>query len=110
WYKDAAGNVSATASAAILLDQTAPSNGSLTATTASSQVSLSWSGFADTGSRLNAGSYKLVYSAAGTPAAACTSGTVPSNGAATSFTHTGPTGRGSSARRVGGAKTVDNVE
>src|SRR5204862_255737 len=109
WYKDAAGNVSTTASASITLDQTAPSNGSVSATPGTGQVTLSWSGFADSGSGLNAGSYKLVYSTAGTPAAACTSGTVLSNGAATSFTHTGLTGGTTYSYRVCVADNVGNV-
>jgi len=40
WYKDAAGNVSAVASDSITLDQTAPSNGTVTATPGSGQVTL----------------------------------------------------------------------
>src|SRR5204863_114277 len=47
WYKDAAGNVSTIAAASILLDQTAPSNGTVTATAGSSQVTVNWSGFTD---------------------------------------------------------------
>src|SRR5437867_2010737 len=42
WYKDAAGNVSAAASASILLDQTAPTNGALTPTASSGQITLNW--------------------------------------------------------------------
>ncbi len=92
WYKDAAGNVSATASDAILLDQTAPSNGTLTATAGNAQVSLSWSGFADGGSGLaGTNRYKLVFSTGGTPASSCTSGTQLLLGTATSFTHSGLT-------------------
>src|SRR5439155_276311 len=52
WYKDAAGNVSTIAAASILLDQTAPSNGSAAALPGSSQVALSWTGFTDAGSGL----------------------------------------------------------
>src|SRR5207244_8209545 len=50
WYKDAAGNVSTAASASILLDTTAPTNGTVTPTVASGQISLNWTGFTDTGS------------------------------------------------------------
>jgi len=101
WYKDAAGNVSATASDSILLDQTAPSNGTLTATAGNAQVSLSWSGFSDGGSGLaSANPYKLVFSTGGTPAASCTSGTQLLLGSATSFTHTGLTNGTTYAYRV----------
>src|SRR5439155_14600599 len=37
WYKDAAGNVSTIAAASILLDQTSPTNGTLTPTADSTQ-------------------------------------------------------------------------
>src|SRR3989442_3569310 len=53
WYKDAANNVSATAAASILLDQTAPTNGTLTPTAGSTQITLSWAGFTDAGSGLS---------------------------------------------------------
>jgi hypothetical protein len=95
WFKDAAGNVSITASASILLDRTIPSNGTMTATPGNAQVMLSWSGFADAGSGLATGTYKLYYSATGNPAdtgysAAC-NGTPLYTGSATSFSHTGLT-------------------
>src|SRR5260221_240038 len=109
WYKDAAGNVSTTASASITLDQTAPSNGSVSATPGTGQVSLSWSGFGDSGSGLNAGSYKLVFSTSASPAAACTNGTVLSNGAATSYTHTGLVGGTTYFYRVCASDNVGNV-
>ncbi len=93
WYKDARGNVSAPASASILLDQTLPSNGTLSVTTGNAQVTLNWMGFSDGGSGLaSSNSYKLVFSTeAGSPTASCTSGTQLFRGSATSFTHTGLT-------------------
>jgi|GEM_PF-1347454 len=92
WYKDAAGNVSATASDTIRLDQTAPTNGTLTATAGSGQVALSWSGFSDGGSGLaTSNTYKLVFSTGGSPASSCTSGTQLLLGTSTSYTHTGLT-------------------
>src|SRR5207249_7853157 len=69
WYKDAAGNVSGTALDTILLDQTAPTNGSVTPTAGSAQVTVSWTGFADTGSGLAAAPYTLVYSIGSAPRA-----------------------------------------
>ncbi|PYO56183.1 MAG: hypothetical protein DMD83_15725, partial [Candidatus Rokuibacteriota bacterium] len=82
WYKDGAGNVSATASASILVDQTAPTNGSATAIAA---------GFADTGSGLAGAPYKLVFATGAMPASACSTGSLLLSGSATSFTHTGLT-------------------
>ncbi len=94
WYKDGAGNVSAKASKSILLDQTAPTNGTLTATAGSGQMSLSWAGFADGGSGLaSTNRYKLVFSTGATPPSSCTSGTQLLLGNATSFTHTNLTNR-----------------
>ncbi|MEO7157964.1 MAG: PKD domain-containing protein [Vicinamibacterales bacterium] len=87
WYKDTAGNVSNTATASILLDQTAPTNGTITTIAASGQVSLSWSGFADDGSGVAASSYKLVFSTGKTPSS-CNSGTLLASDG-TSYTHTG---------------------
>ncbi len=67
-------------------DTTAPTDGSLSAGAGSSQVSLSWSGFSDSGSGI--GSYKLVYSTTSTPSS-CSSGTQIFTGTSTSYTHTG---------------------
>src|SRR5207247_6660538 len=91
WYKNAIGNVSTTASASILLDQTAPANGSATSTVGSSQVTVSWSGFADTGSGLAGAPYKLVFSTVARAACGDTAGALLVSGSAMSFTHTGLT-------------------
>ncbi len=91
WYKDAANNVSATASASIILDQTAPAGGTLSATPGSNQVALSWPGFTDAGSGLattNPYPYKLTFTTNGIPAS-CAHGTQIYLGTATSYTHTG---------------------
>ncbi len=69
-------------------DTTAPTDGTLSASAGSSQVSLSWSGFSDSGSGL--GSYKLVYSTTSTPSS-CSAGTQIFTGTGTSYTHTGLT-------------------
>ena len=72
------------------VDQTPPSDGTLTATAvATSQVNVSWSGFSDLGSGINAASYKLMFAIGALPPANCTGGTLLSNGAALSFSHTG---------------------
>src|SRR5207253_10462856 len=67
--KAAAGNVSTIAAASLLLDQTAPSNGSATALAGSGQVALSWTGFTDAGSGLaTTNPYKLFSSTNDSPA------------------------------------------
>ena len=110
WYKDAAGNVSGTASASILLDQTPPSNGTLTATPGNAQVDLSWSGFADSRSGLaSSNTYKLVVSTGGAPASSCTNGTQVSVGTGTSFIHTGLANGTTYAYRVCALDKAGNI-
>ncbi|MBI4691742.1 MAG: fibronectin type III domain-containing protein [Nitrospirae bacterium] len=84
WYKDSAGNVSSAYSDSIILDATAPTNGTLTATVGDAQVSLNWSGFSDATSGI--GSYTLVYSTTSTPSS-CSSGTQIYSGTGTSYIH-----------------------
>jgi hypothetical protein len=86
WYKDAAANVSTTASATITLDTTPPTNGTLTAIASSGQVQLNWSGQTDSGSGV--ASYKLVYGSGSTPPADC-GGTALAT--SSPYTHTGLT-------------------
>ena len=86
WYKDAAGNVSATASNHIIFDTTPPVDGIVTATPSDGVVSLSWSGYSDAGSGISG--YSVVYDTAAVPAS-CATGTLIYNGAVTSFTHGG---------------------
>ncbi len=70
WYKDVWGNVSAPASATIMLDTKAPVNGTLTPTQlAGNQIQLDWAGFSDATSGM--ASYKLVRGTT-LPAASCT--------------------------------------
>ena len=85
WFKDAWGNASvAAATDSVVLDTASPAGGTLVATGASGQVTLSWSGFSDTVSGV--ASYKLVGGA--TLPASC-GGTPLYAGAATSYTHAG---------------------
>ncbi|MCI0372062.1 MAG: FG-GAP-like repeat-containing protein, partial [candidate division NC10 bacterium] len=110
WYKDAAGNVSTTASDSILLDQSLPGNGTLTATAGNGQVALTWSGFSDGGSGLSGTNpYRLVFATGGVPAASCTSGTQLLLGSATSFTHTGLTNGTTYSYRVCASDNAGNV-
>jgi len=71
----------------VAFDTTAPTDGSLSASAGSSQVSLSWSNFSDSG---GIDYYKLVYSTSTTPSS-CSSGTQIYLGSGTSYTHTGLT-------------------
>jgi chitodextrinase len=78
------------ASASMILDRTAPINGSLSATPGLGRVTLSWSNFSDSGSGLdNTLPYTLVASAAGTPASCSSGGGVSTlyTGASSTFTH-----------------------
>src|SRR5439155_682655 len=89
-------------------DQTAPTNGSVTPTAGSAQVTVSWAGFADTGSGLAATApYTLVYSAGSAPAS-CAAGTslLPVTG--TSFLHTGLTNGTTYGYRVCATDAVGN--
>jgi hypothetical protein len=90
WFKDVVGNMNTTPySDSIILDITAPVDGTLTATAGNGQVSLGWSGFSDSTSGIN--SYKLVYSNISSPSS-CSSGATAYSGAGTSYNHTGLTG------------------
>jgi hypothetical protein len=92
WFKDVWGNVSAPASAAIMLDTRAPVNGALTPTQlAGNQIRLDWAGFSDATSGIT--SYKLVRGAT-LPAASCT-GTAIFTPAATDTTYTDTGSQGS---------------
>ncbi|HXJ80395.1 MAG TPA: PKD domain-containing protein [Candidatus Methylomirabilis sp.] len=84
-----ANNNAATAAISVLLDQTPPTDGTVTATAGTGQVTVSWSGFADNPGGSGVASYKLVYSTGTMPATSCATGTVLQTGGATTFTHTG---------------------
>jgi uncharacterized repeat protein (TIGR02543 family) len=84
-FKDTIGNWSSAYSDTIVLDSTAPVDGTLSAAPSNTQISLSWSGFSDTTSGI--GSYKLVYSTSSTPSS-CSVGTQIYSGTGTSYTHT----------------------
>lgn len=59
WFRDEYGNESAAATDTIVLDTTAPSNGTVTASAGDEEVTLAWSGFSDAGSGV--ASYALAY-------------------------------------------------
>ncbi len=106
WYKDAAGNVSATAGAGITLDGTPPVNGILTATAGNGRAVLTWSGFSDGGSGI--AGYTLVSSSLAPPAG-CAAGTTLYSGAAATFTTTGLTNGGVYYYRVCAVDLVGNI-
>jgi len=92
WFKDTAGNVSAPAADSIVLDQMAPTSGTLTANPGSGQVTVSWAGASDAGSGLaSSNPYKLVVQSGSSPASTCSTGTQLYQGTGASYTHTGLT-------------------
>jgi hypothetical protein len=82
WYKDAAQNVSQAASKATILDTTAPTDGTLSASADDAQVALIWSGFSDPTSGI--ATYRLFSSTSSTPSC---SGTPVYSGSGLSYTH-----------------------
>jgi hypothetical protein len=85
WFKDSAGNLNETPySDMIILDTTAPSNGTLSATAGNAQVLLNWTGFNDALSGIN--NYKVVYSTGDTPSS-CLSGMQIYTGTDTTYTN-----------------------
>ncbi len=89
WFKDKWGNVNATPYFdTIILDTTAPVNGTVTPTAGNAQVTLNWTGFSDPLSGI--AGYKVVYSTGFAPSS-CSTGTAIYTGANTSYIHTGLT-------------------
>jgi uncharacterized delta-60 repeat protein len=89
WFRDVWGNANDTPYFdTILLDTIAPTNGTVTATPGAAQVTLEWTGFADTGSGI--GDYKVVFSKGSAPAS-CSEGKQIYNGPDTTYLHTGLT-------------------
>lgn len=89
WFRDMYGNVSAPATATVLLDMTAPTLGTLTATAGTGQVALAWSGISD--ALTGVARYTLVYAVGTTSAPTCAVGAVAYSGTATNYTLTGLT-------------------
>ena len=87
---DKAGNWSAGAVhfGPFFIDGTAPTNGALTATPGTAEISLRWSGVSDAASGLaTTNPYRLVYSTSTSPATRCTNGAPIFVGAAGQFEH-----------------------
>jgi large repetitive protein len=84
-FKDSKGNISTATTDTIIVDATAPTNGTLLGTASTGQIALSWSGFSDASSGI--ASYKVVYSTSTTAPASCSAGTVLYAGTSTSVTH-----------------------
>jgi len=109
YTKDNVNNNSTTYSKRVRQDLSAPTNGTLTATAGNQQVSLSWSGFADSGSGLaTSNTYKLVYMINRFPSD-CSEGTQIYRGPSTSYTHTGLTNGTTYYYRVCAYDAVGNI-
>ncbi len=85
-FKDAYGTTATAVTDTIIYDATAPTNGTVTASASSGQVSLSWTGFADATSGI--ATYTLVQGTTTAPTS-CSTGTVVYSGSASSATVTG---------------------
>lgn len=88
FLRDAAGNVSTAITDTIVVDTTAPRNGTASAARGNAQNTVSWTGFSDAGAGI--ATYRLMASTTANPTN-CTSGTPIYTGTETSFTHTGLT-------------------
>ncbi len=107
WLRDQYNNVSSTpALDTILLDRTAPTSGTFTATAGSQSVSFTWS--AQTDGHSGFASYKLVYSQT-TLAPPCASGTTAYAGTDRSHTQSGLLGNTTYAFRLCGIDNAGNV-
>jgi hypothetical protein len=87
WFRDEAGNESASSKDDIILDLSAPTNGSATGVGSDGAVSLSWSGFSDV--RTSVASYLVVVETGSSAPADCSSGEEVYAGSATSTTVSG---------------------
>lgn len=106
WFKDTVGNANTSPySDSIVLDTTAPTDGTLSASAGNGQVLLSWNG-SDTTSGIN--SYKLVYSTSSTPSS-CSGGTQIYSGSGTSYTHSSLTNGTTYYYRVCATDNAGNV-
>ena len=107
WFKDVWGNENVTPySDTILLDTTAPTNGTLTATPGDAQVTLDWTGFTDTGSGIE--SFKVIYTKGSAPTS-CSGGKMIYSGSDTSYIHTGLTNGKKYGYRVCAIDNAGNV-
>jgi hypothetical protein len=89
WFRDQKGNVTTPPSSdTIVLDTTAPTNGTVTATPGNTQITLNWAGFTDALSGI--AGYKVVF-ATGRAPSSCSSGTTIYTGTGTTYPHTGLT-------------------
>lgn len=107
-FRDAWGNAGDAVLDTIVLDATAPTNGTVTATPGSGEVTLSWTGFADAASGV--AEYRVM-SALGTtaPANCTTAGTPAWTGAEATTTLTGLTNGSTYAFRVCAVDAAGNV-
>jgi hypothetical protein len=98
WFRDSYSNTSSVASDSIIVDTTAPRNGTVTGTGGNASAALSWTGYSDAGAGIS--SYKVVQATSATAPTSCTTGTVIYTGTGTSTTATGLTNGTTYAWRV----------
>jgi hypothetical protein len=106
-FRDTYGNTAAAVTDTIGYDATVPTNGTVLATPASGQVTLSWSGFADATSGV--ASYKVVRGTTSAAPTNCSTGTLVYTGAATTTAVTGLTGGAAYGFRVCAVDTAGNT-
>lgn len=107
WFEDTWGNVSAPVADDVGLDLTAPTNGTVTATPGSGEVTLAWSGFADAHSGL--AGHRVVSAAGTTAPASCTAGTLVYEGPDLGATVTGLAAGSPVSFRVCGVDAVGRL-
>jgi hypothetical protein len=108
WFRDAWGNQNTSPFAAsLILDTTAPSNGTVVPAPGDTQVTLNWSGFSDAGSGID--SYRVVFATGSTAPWSCTAGTLLPACTATPCVHTGLTNGTSYSYRVCATDKTGNM-
>jgi hypothetical protein len=109
WYRDQWGNMSATPNSdTIFRDTTAPTDGTVTATPGDTQLTLNWSGFADTAGSGITG-YQTFFQEGSVPSS-CSGTAVPGYaGTATTLVHTGLTNGTIYGYRVCAIDAADNI-
>jgi len=110
WFRDKWGNRSLEPHVGtIILDTTAPTNGTVTADPGDASLTLTWDGFAD-GSGSGIAGYRVVFQTGSLAPASCSVGTpIPVEDGATTLEHTGLVNGTTSSYRVCAVDAAGNV-